>query len=83
MDERLIRELILQMKLGRLDTQYFQDKFGVTVLDHFKKPIKTLLDSGFLTIENGFLHLNRDGLLRVDGLIHEFFLEQHKDSRYA
>src|SRR6516162_8878358 len=34
-DELLIRELILQLKTGRLDLNYFRDKFGVDVLKRF------------------------------------------------
>ncbi len=30
-EERMIRELILQMKLGQVSRRYFQDKFGVDV----------------------------------------------------
>jgi len=27
--------------------------------------------------------LNREGLLQVDKLLHEFFLPQHRNARYA
>jgi oxygen-independent coproporphyrinogen-3 oxidase len=29
------------------------------------------------------LRLNRDGLLQVDRLLHEFFLPQHRNARYT
>jgi len=33
--QRLIREMILLMKTGRLDVTYFQEKFGVNILQEF------------------------------------------------
>src|SRR5689334_22967293 len=34
-EERMRRELILQLKLGRLSPAYFRDKYGVDILRHF------------------------------------------------
>lgn len=82
-DERLIREFILQLKLGRTSCDYFQKKFGVDVRQRFAQPLQTLQDWGFGRVENGAVVLNRDGLLQVDRLLHEFFLPQHKNARYA
>ena len=82
-DERLIREFILQMKLGRTSIEYFQKKFGVDVRQRFEVPLRTLRDWGFLTIAGDAVLLNRDGLLQVDRLLHEFFLPQHNTGRYA
>jgi oxygen-independent coproporphyrinogen-3 oxidase len=42
-----------------------------------------LQDWGFGRVEDGAVVLNRDGLLRVDRLLHEFFLPEHKNARYA
>jgi len=82
-DERLIREFILQLKLGRTSCDYFQQKFGVDVRQRFAQPLQTLHDWGFGKVENGSVVLNRDGLLQVDRLLHEFFLPEHKNARYA
>jgi oxygen-independent coproporphyrinogen-3 oxidase len=82
-DERLIREFILQLKLGRTSVDYFQKKFGVDVLQRFAQPLRTLQDWGFGKVEDGWVILNRDGLLQVDRLLHEFFLPEHKNARYA
>lgn len=82
-DERLIREFILQTKLGRTSAQYFQTKFGVDVRQRFAGPLRTLQDWGFLTIAGDTLQLNREGLLQVDRLLHEFFLPHHRNARYA
>jgi oxygen-independent coproporphyrinogen-3 oxidase len=82
-DERLIREFVLQLKLGKTSIRYFNEKFSADVLQRFATPLQTLKDWGFLTIEGDSLILNRDGLLQVDRLLHEFFLPEHKNARYA
>jgi oxygen-independent coproporphyrinogen III oxidase len=82
-DERLIREFVLQLKLGLIRASYFNEKFGTNVLERFAEPLRTLADWGFLTVEGDSIRLNRDGLLQVDRLLHEFFLPHHKNARYA
>ena len=82
-EERVIRELILQMKLGRVHRPYFERKFGVDVEKRFAAPLGRLRDQGFLTADQNSLRLNRDGLLQVDKLLHEFFLPEHRSARYA
>ena len=46
--ERLIRALVLQMKLGRLDAGYFRRKFSREVLDDFAPAFRSLKDEGRL-----------------------------------
>jgi oxygen-independent coproporphyrinogen-3 oxidase len=82
-DERLIREFVLQLKLGRVRCEYFQNKFGVDVRQRFAQPLRTMQDWGFGRVEKDTVLLNRDGLLQVDRLLHEFFLPEHKNARYA
>lgn len=82
-DEKLIREFVLQLKLGRVSATYFQEKFGVDVRQRFARPIQTIHDWGFGEVEGEFIRLNRDGLLQVDRLLHEFFLPEHRNARYA
>jgi oxygen-independent coproporphyrinogen-3 oxidase len=82
-DERLIREFILQFKLGKVNAGYFRQKFGVEVTDRFAEPLQRLKEWGFLTTEGEELRLDREGLLEVDRLLHEFFLPEHRDARYA
>lgn len=71
--ERLIRELILQLKRGRLETSRLHDKFGVDVLDAWADVWSGLQDQGFLTIGDREIVLTRQGLLQVDSLLHRFF----------
>ena len=82
-EERMIREFILQMKLGRVHREYFQQKFGVDVQQRFAAPLDHLKKEGFLRMDSQDLRLNRDGLLQVDRLLFEFFLPQHRGARYS
>ncbi|HWX19720.1 MAG TPA: coproporphyrinogen-III oxidase family protein [Candidatus Binatia bacterium] len=82
-EERLIREMALQFKLGRISRAYFQRKFGVDVLARFVEPLARLQTWGALVIDGDWLRLTRDGLLQVDRLVHEFFLPEHRTARYA
>ena len=79
--ERLIREFILQLKLGHTRGSYFAQKFGVDVQKQFHEPLKRLMDWGYLQLEDDHIQLNRDGLLQVDRLLHEFFLPEHLTKR--
>jgi len=82
-DERLIREFILQLKLGATSLAYFQKKFGVDVRQRFAQPLRVLHDWGFGGVEGEAVVLSREGLLQVDRLLHEFFLPEHRNARYA
>jgi oxygen-independent coproporphyrinogen-3 oxidase len=82
-DERMIREFILQMKLGRVRPAYFQQKFGIDVQRRFDTPLRDLEEQGFLKSDSESLRLSREGLLQVDRLLHQFFLPQHRESRYS
>lgn len=81
--ERLIRELVLQMKLGRLDTSYFREKFGASILEEFAAPFTALRDEGYLDWKKDRVELTNEGLLRVDSLLPGFFLPQHRNARYT
>jgi oxygen-independent coproporphyrinogen-3 oxidase len=83
LEERLIRELVLQFKLGRVSRAYFQHKFGVDIVTRFAETIARLQSSGVVVLEGEWLQLTRDGLLQVDRLVPEFFLPEHRTARYA
>jgi oxygen-independent coproporphyrinogen III oxidase len=82
-EERYIREFILQLKLGKVSRDYFTKKFGTDPLQQFAAPIQTLKDWGFLNTQDGVIVMNREAMLQIDRLLHEFFLPQHKNVRYA
>ncbi|MBL9203061.1 MAG: coproporphyrinogen III oxidase family protein [Opitutaceae bacterium] len=80
-EERMIREFILQMKLGRVVLGYFKEKFGVDLASRFAAQLGHLAAEGFLTVDATHVRLSRDGLLCVDTLLHEFFLSQHRTTK--
>ena len=82
-EERLIRELVLQLKLGRVSRGYFQRKFGVDLTERFAPQLGYLTREGFASLEGDAVVLTRDALLQVDGLLHAFFLPAHQGARYA
>ncbi len=82
-EERLIRELILQLKLGQIDGEYFRKKFGVEISDRFAGPLAQLEESGMLRRANGEVRLTRQGLLQVDSLLPEFYEARFRDARYT
>lgn len=77
----MIREFILQMKLGRVSFGYFQRKFGVNLAARFSNQFGHLAAEGFLAVDSSEVRLTRDGLLCVDTLLHEFFLSQHRTTK--
>ncbi|MGE9268345.1 MAG: coproporphyrinogen-III oxidase family protein [Verrucomicrobiales bacterium] len=77
-EERMIREFILQMKLGRVSGDYFEEKFGVKVLERWEKELEELVEEELLQVRGGEIVLERDGLLCVDNILHDFFLPQHR-----
>jgi coproporphyrinogen III oxidase-like Fe-S oxidoreductase len=81
--ERLIREMILQLKTGHLDAGYFQKKFGTDILDQFGEGFAKLEEDGFLTRTPGGVDLTREGYLQVDRLLPTFFEPQHRGTRYT
>ena len=82
-EERLIREFVLQLKTGRVSRDYFRRKFGADPGEQFAAPLATLQDWGFAETKWDEIRLNREGLLQVDRLLHEFFKPEHRNSRYA
>lgn len=77
-EQRMIREFILRMKLGRVDAAHFTAKYGVDVLARWERELEGLHGEGLLRVEGSEIVLERDGLLCVDNLLHEFFLPEHR-----
>jgi oxygen-independent coproporphyrinogen-3 oxidase len=83
-DERLIRETILQLKRGAIRPGYFATKFGTDVRQRFADAWASIRNDGYLAeFTDDRIALTREGLLRVDMLLHRFFLEQHRGLRYT
>ena len=83
-EERMIRELVLQLKLGSVTPAYFVEKYGVNILERFRTQLASLRDEGYATeVSERLVSLSRDGLLKVDVLLPRFFLPQHVGIRYT
>jgi oxygen-independent coproporphyrinogen III oxidase len=94
-EERMIRELVLQLKLGRVRPSYFAAKYDVNILEHFRNQFASLDEEGYLATPHlarpgtaaaasgDLVALTRDGLLRVDVLLPRFFLPEHAGIRYT
>ncbi len=83
--QRLIREMILQLKRGYLDIAYFQKKFGPNILDEWAAAWSEFEQDGLCTINRdvGRIELTRAGLLRADSLLPAFFEPQFRGVRYT
>jgi oxygen-independent coproporphyrinogen-3 oxidase len=81
--EKLIREMLLQLKTGRLDRGYFMEKFGADILDEFAEGWERLAGEGYLSHTDEGVELTRKGLLQVDRLLPTFFLPEHLGARYT
>jgi oxygen-independent coproporphyrinogen-3 oxidase len=83
-EERLIRELVLQLKVGSVRPSYFRDKYHVNILERFKDQFASLAAEGELTAaDDSIVALSRHGLLRIDSLLPRFFLPRHTGIRYT
>lgn len=85
--ERIVREFILQLKLGSVSAKYFEEKFEADIFEMFAAPLENLNKRGFLVIgenEHGkSVELTRAGLLCIDRLLPQFYQAKFKDARYA
>jgi oxygen-independent coproporphyrinogen-3 oxidase len=81
--ERCTRELILQLKLGRVEPPYFAKKFGVDILSEFRPALERLAGREMLSWSGDAVKLTREGLLRVDSLLPEFYDPKYRGARYT
>ncbi|MDA1191264.1 MAG: coproporphyrinogen-III oxidase family protein [Candidatus Poribacteria bacterium] len=81
--ERLIREMILQLKLGKLSAVPLREKYGVDIISEFSEPYGKLRDEGMLTFDENTVTLTPTGFLRVDQLLPEFYDEKYRNARYT
>src|SRR5256885_17011297 len=71
--ERLIREMILQLKTGRIEAEYFRRKFGTDILDEFADGFRELEERDILTVTDDGVTVTPDGLLQIDRNLPGFF----------
>ena len=83
-EERMIRELVLQLKRGSIRPPYFRDKYRRRRPRAVSRAAR--LARGRRLPAGGradLVALTREGLLRVDALLPRFFLPEHAGIRYT
>ncbi|HEY8751967.1 MAG TPA: coproporphyrinogen-III oxidase family protein [Tepidisphaeraceae bacterium] len=81
--QRLIREMILLLKTGKIDAGYFRKKFGEEILTVFRAAYDSLVAEGYLVITGDEIRVTRPGLLRIDSLLPRFFEPEFQNIRYT
>jgi len=81
--QRMIRELILLLKRGFLDIDYFQKKFNVNIWHSYLDVWQSYVDSGWVLLNDQRIELTMEGLLRVDALLPAFFEAELRGIRYT
>jgi oxygen-independent coproporphyrinogen-3 oxidase len=79
----LVREMILLLKRGFLQVNYFQQKFGVNILDEWKQEFDQHQANGMLVVDGSRIELTRKGFLHADALLPVFFEPEHRGIRYT
>ena len=82
-NQKLIREMILQLKRGYLDAGYFRNKFQVEITGKWSAEWQHHIDHGMVTIDGDRIELTRKGFLHADALLPIFFEPEHQGIRYT
>jgi oxygen-independent coproporphyrinogen III oxidase len=83
--QRLVREMILQLKRGYLNIEYFRSKFGVDILDQWLEVWTSYEQDDLCRVDRtaSRVELTREGLLQVDSLLPGFFESRYQGVRYT
>src|SRR5688500_12707901 len=82
--QRLIREMILLMKTGKLEAGYLRGLVVADIRKTFSEPFPSLVLDGFVQpIAGDVIRLTRARLLQVDTLLPRFFEPQRRGIRYT
>ncbi len=81
--QSMVRELILLLKRGHLEIDYFQNKFGINVWDEYQDVWEQYVEDGYAKCDGNRILLTMQGLLRADGLLPPFFEPEHRGVRYT
>ncbi len=83
--QRLVREMILQLKRGYLNADYFQNKYGVDIVEYWRSAWSGHELDGLAVIDSSRrrIELTRQGLLQADSLLPAFFEPQFQGVRYT
>lgn len=81
--DRLVREVVLLLKTGQLDVDYFKQKYGVDIRQEFRSALDKLQTEGWLTVGEHTIDTTRDGLIQIDRHLPAFFDEKYIGARYT
>jgi oxygen-independent coproporphyrinogen III oxidase len=81
--DRLIREMILQLKTGKLEAAYYRNKFDIDILEQFGDGFRQLEGKDILHVNDTGVELTRHGLLQIDRHLPVFFDPHYRGSRYT
>ena len=81
----LVREMILQLKKGYLEAEYFRQKYGVDIVQNWRDVWSGYESESLLVVnpQGHRIELTRQGLLQVDALLPAFFERQFQGVRYT
>ncbi|MBI4325041.1 MAG: coproporphyrinogen III oxidase family protein [Chloroflexi bacterium] len=81
--DQVVREFVLQLKLGAVSAAPFRERFGVDIAAEFAEPLREFAAEGWLTVSDEAVRLTRRGLLRVDRLLPSFYDSRFQSVRYT
>ncbi|MCC7338086.1 MAG: coproporphyrinogen III oxidase family protein [Pirellulaceae bacterium] len=81
--QAMIREMILLLKRGYLEIDYFQEKFGTDIWSEFQEVWEQYVSDGYVIRDGDRIELTMEGLLRADGLLPPFFEPEFRGVRYT
>ncbi len=81
--ERMVREFVLQLKLGLVPLDHFRHKFGTDPRQTFSETLVELQRRGWLEMDDTSIRLTRVGTTCVDRMIPAFYLPEHQGIRYS
>jgi oxygen-independent coproporphyrinogen-3 oxidase len=76
-EEQMIRQFVLQLKLGRVWADHFVRHFQQNPLSLFEPSLRLLAARGMLEFDDECLVMTHKGLAHVDRIIPEFYLSKH------
>lgn len=82
-EERAVREMVLQWKLGRVDRRGFRKRHGIDPADRFAEALRPLCEAGLARIEPDAIVLTLEGLVQADRVLPSFYLPGHRGIRYS
>jgi len=81
--EQLTREMILQLKMGKITSAYFARKFDADIVKEFGPYYEMLRNEGMLDFTRDEVTLTPQGFLRVDQLLPAFYDQKYRNGRYT